>query len=192
MSLPASPSPSATAAGAVSYGTKATWRDLKHPAVLLATWGGSGLSPKAPGTIGSLAAMPILLPVLWHFGLTALWIVTGLLLLVGLWASHVYMHKFQRHDPGEVVIDEVVGMGIAMAGITPVGDGLVSYLLAFALFRLFDIWKPWPICWADRKLPGTWGVMLDDVIAGVYAWLLVTPVLMVLVFPLAWLSHIFS
>ncbi|WP_299617075.1 phosphatidylglycerophosphatase A [Pelagibius sp.] len=137
-----------------------------HPAALIATWFGSGLLPAAPGTWGSLAALPVGLLVVWAGGPLALLLAAAALLLLGLWASARYEAAAQRKDPGEIVVDEVVGQWLALvpAGLAPLG-----ILLAFCFFRLFDVAKPWPVSWADRALPGAWGIMLDDVFAGLYA-----------------------
>ena len=133
----------------------------------LATWFGAGLLPKAPGTWGSLAALPFAW-VIMHFG--GLWWLCAAIVavfLIGWWASNIYIAETHTDDPGAVVIDEVAGQWIALIPATT----LVwwHWALGFALFRLFDILKPWPIGWADRNVKRGFGVMLDDVIAGVYA-----------------------
>lgn len=136
-----------------------------HPAFVAATWFGSGRMPKAPGTWGSLAALPFA----WGLALAGGW---PLLLaaslacfLVGWWASAVYVRRTGISDPSEVVIDEVAGQWLVLAA-APTEPLL--YLAGFALFRLFDITKPWPIRWADRHIHGGLGVMLDDMLAGVF------------------------
>jgi phosphatidylglycerophosphatase A len=142
---------------------------LTHPAGWLASGFGSGLSPRAPGTVGSLVA---LLP--WWFLLRLLaWpMYVGVLVIafiVGVWASNWVIAKTRIEDPSVVVWDEFVGLWFALL-LAPAGW---PWLLGgFALFRLFDIWKPWPVRWADRKLHGGFGVMLDDVLAGLYALIL--------------------
>lgn len=84
---------------------------------------------------------------------------------VGWWASSVYVRRTGTEDPGEVVIDEVAGQWITLlaAPLDP-----LSYAMAFFLFRAFDIWKPWPVGWADRRIGGGLGIMLDDILAGAY------------------------
>jgi len=132
----------------------------------LATWFGAGLSPKAPGTVGSLAALIFALPVpMLGFSPLVLLAAAFLLLPIGIWAGARYAEMNGAKDPGAVVIDEVVGqwMVLALAPATPLG-----WLIAFVLFRFFDIFKPWPVSWADRKLDGGLGIMMDDVIAGLY------------------------
>jgi phosphatidylglycerophosphatase A len=136
-----------------------------HPASLAATWFGAGLLPKAPGTWGSLAALP------FAWGLMAaggpLLLLAAIVICFGLgwWASSVYVRLTGTEDPGEVVIDEVVGQWLVLlaAPLDP-----LSYLAAFILFRLFDIRKPWPVCWADRQIGGGLGIMLDDILAAGY------------------------
>lgn len=139
--------------------------NLAHPGVLLATWFGAGYLPKAPGTWGSIGALPFAWLIMGHGGVWALaaacLVVTG----IGIWASHDYMARTNLHDPGSVVIDEVAGQWIVLL-IAPL-DPLV-YAIGFALFRFFDVLKPWPVSWADRRVGGALGVMLDDVLAGLY------------------------
>ncbi|MEH6475825.1 MAG: phosphatidylglycerophosphatase A [Sneathiella sp.] len=137
-----------------------------HPAVILSTWFWTGLSPKAPGTMGSLAALPLGF-LLLHFG-GQLLLLEGIVVVfcIGLWSTHVYVTRSGKSDPGEVVIDEVAGQWIPLlvAGTNP-----LLYLLGFALFRLFDIWKPFPISWLDQNVKGAFGVMIDDILAGLVA-----------------------
>ena len=132
----------------------------------VASFLGSGLAPVAPGTVGSLAALPP--------GLALLWISPGalaagavLVTAIGLWAVHAAR---AGDDPGWVVIYEVAGQWIALLAL-PAPTALGA-LAAFAAFRLFDITKPGPVGWAER-LPGAVGVMADDVLAGALAALLV-------------------
>ncbi len=132
----------------------------------LATWGGSGLMRPAPGTWGSIAALPCAWLVLWVSPLAfpfAIILVFG----VGLWASHVYMESSGTHDPGEIVIDEVAGQWIVLLPLMGSAFNLLDWFVALVLFRIFDILKPWPVSWADRQVSGPMGVMLDDVIAGI-------------------------
>jgi phosphatidylglycerophosphatase A len=134
---------------------------------VLSTWFGSGLAPKAPGTFGSLAALPFAYPIVLYAGWIGV-LFAGLLIgAVGVPIVNMYLKEFDRaDDPSEVVIDEVSGMWIALAAVPFTWWG---WLLAFVLFRLFDITKPWPVSWADEKLPDGLGVMLDDVLAGIMA-----------------------
>jgi phosphatidylglycerophosphatase A len=141
---------------------------LRHPAGWVASGFGSGLSPVAPGTAGSLAAiLPWLalreLPLPYY----ALVIVAAFAL--GVWACDWVVRALQIADPGVAVWDEFVGLWIALVPLLwwPMPPWWVA--AGFILFRLFDIWKPWPVSWADRNVGGGLGVMLDDAIAGVYA-----------------------
>lgn len=142
---------------------------LSHPAGWIASGFGAGLSPRAPGTVGSLLA---LLP--WWLLVRPLSLPIQLLVLaiafgIGVWAANWVIAKTGIADPSVVVWDEFVGLWIALL-LVPAGW---PWLLAgFALFRLFDIWKPWPVSWADQKLHGGFGVMLDDMFAGLYALLI--------------------
>jgi len=138
---------------------------LTHPAGWLATGFGAGLSPIAPGTVGSAAA---LMP--WFFLCDLSWpiylLIISLAFLVGVWASGVIIQRTGIDDPGVIVWDEFVGQWMALAFIPRTGYWVLA---GFCLFRLFDIWKPWPVSWADRSIKGGLGVMLDDIIAGFYA-----------------------
>ncbi len=141
------------------------------PAGLIATVGGLGRAvTKAPGTAGSAAAAVLALFLPFHARLCAIVV----LFAVGVWAAGSYEKTSGRHDPGEVIIDEVVGQLIATlghvsgAGSLAAGDFVVP---AFILFRFFDILKPWPVG-ACEKAPGGWGIMLDDVAGGILANLL--------------------
>lgn len=142
-----------------------------HPAALLATWFGAGLLPRAPGTWGSLAALPCAWLLAGTGGMALLAAATTAVALIGWWASAVYVRRTGAADPGEVVIDEVAGQWLTLIMVPP--DPLL-YLGGFALFRLFDIRKPWPVGWADREIGGGLGVMADDILAGLYAGTIMT------------------
>ncbi len=143
-----------------------------HPALLLATWFYSGLAPKAPGTMGSLAALPFAWIIIERFGPMGLSVAIILVFMAGLWASKIYMDETGKTDPGEIVIDEVAGQWIAclpiaaMTATIPLSVG--PMFLAFVAFRVFDIYKPWPIKIFDDR-HDAYGVMMDDVIAGFMA-----------------------
>ncbi len=147
-----------------------------HPALLLATWFYTGFAPKAPGTMGSLAALPFAWMIIGPFGATGLSIAIATIFLVGLWASKVYMAETGKMDPGEIVIDEVAGQWIACLPIAAMMDQMPlspgPFVLAFVSFRIFDIYKPWPIKIFDQR-HDAYGVMMDDVIAGFFAALIV-------------------
>ncbi|EMP53906.1 phosphatidylglycerophosphatase A [Marinobacter santoriniensis NKSG1] len=138
---------------------------LRNPVHLLAFGFGSGAAARAPGTWGSLAAIPIWYAFAWLPGF-AYWLVVGLAFLVGVWLCGRTARDLKVHDHGGIVWDEFVGMWIAL-GLFP--DQIYGVLMAFALFRLFDIAKPWPIGWLDQHLPGGLGIMVDDVVAGFLA-----------------------
>ncbi len=138
---------------------------LKHPVHWLPFGLGSGLSPVAPGTFGSLMAVVIVAaisPIEW------LWFAlgVGVLFLLGVWLCGVSARQLGVHDHGGIVLDEIVGMGLVLL-FTPPGWGW--WLAAFLAFRLFDVWKPWPIRDVDHSVSGGLGIMLDDVLAAVYA-----------------------
>jgi len=140
---------------------------LKNPVHLLAFGFGSGLARKAPGTFGTLAAIPIFLLIcqLPHLYYVLFVVVTG---LVGIYLCGKTASDLRVHDHGGIVWDEMVGFWITMMFI-PVSWH--SILAGFLLFRLFDIWKPFPIRWLDKQVKGGFGIMIDDVLAGIFSWL---------------------
>ena len=164
--------------------TKITIRLAK----LIATAGGLGLSPVAPGTLGSipgvflglwlsrgLAENPLFYATLW-LGFIA----------IGLWSVIVFEQSFQAHDDQRIVIDEVIGQSLVFLPVVFLAPALLSAdvpqqvilgVLAFALFRLFDIWKPGPIGWIDRNMHSPLGTYLDDLVAGVFAALVLSMLL---------------
>ncbi len=130
--------------------------------MFIATGGFVGYFPIAPGTMGSLVGLLFclvfaLLPLVW------VWV--GLFLLVGLavWSAHLAAGYAGKKDPGWIVIDEIAGMTIALAGINL---SLATAGAGFLLFRVFDVFKPFPVGWLDRRLSGGWGIVLDDIAAG--------------------------
>ncbi len=148
----------------------------------LATFFYIGLAPRAPGTVGSAAAIPLAYLLHRYAGFPLFALATLLVFLLGWWASAEATRGQDEHDPGEIVIDEVVGqwialwplsLGLWMRGIDPAIFPYPGWIGGFLLFRLFDIWKPWPVRWADRK-DSAFGVMLDDVLAGLMAAIVVT------------------
>lgn len=149
--------------------------DLKKPHNLLATWFGSGLINPAPGTWGSLAALPFGVA-LFHFcGLAGLAIGIIAVTLIGYWAADQFEKETGIHDGKMVVIDEVAGQWIALLpAFYFFGPSLIMIALSFAFFRFFDILKPWPVSYFDQKIENAIGVMGDDVVAGIYAALCIT------------------
>ena len=140
--------------------------DFKHPATWAATWFGTGLIQPAPGTWGTIGAVPFGIILMMIGGTPALIIASIIVFIVGLWAAKHFERMVREKDSGMIVIDEVVGLWIAFipALLTPASIGI-----AFLLFRFFDIIKPFPISWLDKRVNGAFGVMIDDVLAGVFA-----------------------
>jgi len=138
--------------------------NLKKPSHLFATWFGIGLLRPAPGTWGSFAALLI-----WYFTEflhpTAHVILPIFILFSWLVCSQATKDSDSK-DHSAIVIDEVAGMLVTLSFVT---HGIMTYLFAFLLFRLFDIWKPWPISWIDQNIQGGLGILLDDLIAGFFA-----------------------
>ncbi len=140
----------------------------------VATWFGVGLFPVAPGTWGSLAAIPVAHVIVTLWGVSGLAGFALAVTLVGVHAAGETARLRGLGDPPEIVVDEVAGQSLALVpvyALAPPGAPLVrigAVLLAFALFRVLDVWKPGPIG-ALERLPGGWGVMLDDVLGGAVA-----------------------
>ena len=152
---------------------------------LFLTFGGAGLSPKAPGTVGTLASLPVGLAILYYLGMDALFLITLAITIIGIFEVNKYEKVTGLHDQQHIVIDEAAGMWLSLmiaysTAITmtyPYAE-LLAIILSFATFRLFDIWKPSTIGWIDRELKGGMGVMLDDVLAGFAGGLLSALILM--------------
>lgn len=138
---------------------------LANPVHLLAFGFGSGCSPKAPGTMGTLLAVGLYLP-LSLLSLPAYLFVLVVVIVGGIGLCDRAARDLGVHDHPGIVWDEIAGYLLTMVAAPP---GLIWIVVGFALFRLFDIWKPWPISWVDRRVGGGWGIMLDDLIAGVFA-----------------------
>jgi Phosphatidylglycerophosphatase A and related proteins len=140
---------------------------LRHPVHFLALGFGAGCAPKLPGTAGTAVGVLVYLliqalPVSYYLG-------TVLVLFVsGIWICGRTARDLGVHDHTAIVWDEIVGYLVTMIMVP---RGYVWILAGFALFRLFDIWKPWPIRWLDRTVSGGVGVMLDDLVAGIYGLL---------------------
>lgn len=133
--------------------------------VVAATWFGTGLSPVAPGTVGTLGATPLYLAL----ARLPLWLYLATLVpffFLSSWVAGRAQEEFGQKDPGKVVIDEVIGYLITMAGVTA---DWRSILAGFLLFRFFDVVKVWPARYFDRRMKNGYGVVLDDVAAGLYA-----------------------
>lgn len=138
---------------------------LSDPILCLAFGFGSGLVKKAPGTFGTVAAIPVYL-VLIQTNFVVYSIATLFCTLIGIWICGIAAEKLGEHDFGGIVWDEIAGFLITMWFVAFSWQNLV---VGFLLFRFFDIVKPWPIKWIDQKVSGGFGIMLDDVFAGVFA-----------------------
>jgi len=140
-------------------------------ALILGTWFGAGMMPRASGTFGSLAAIPLVLVGCLGVG----WSITALAVLipVAIWAAHRTQELLGRPDPSQVVIDEVAGFLVTLLLLPLSWQSVVT---GFILFRFFDVIKPWPVRWAEG-LKGGVGIVLDDLLAGVYAHLLLRVIL---------------
>lgn len=137
-----------------------------HPAMVIATWFGTGRLPWAPGTWGSLAALPFAWAIAWLFGPRALLLAVLVLFPIGWWAAARVVRAGGVEDPGWVVVDEVAGQWLTLV-VAP--RDATAYVAGFLLFRLFDIVKPWPARWLDQHVGGGFGIMADDIVAGFYA-----------------------
>jgi phosphatidylglycerophosphatase A len=131
---------------------------------LLATWFGCGYVPYAPGTAGTLGAVPLYLA-LRPFGWVAVVAAAAVATFVGVWAANVVVDETHKKDPQIVVIDEVAGVLIVLAAARPSHGWVIA---GVTLFRALDQLKPWPARWAERTLPRGWGVVFDDVFAGLW------------------------
>jgi phosphatidylglycerophosphatase A len=139
--------------------------DWRRPHHWLAFGFGAGLAPLAPGTLGTLVAVPLYL-----LSPGAYLLVLVGLFLIGLWACDKTARELGGGDPGAIVWDEIIGYLVTMALAPP---GWTWILLGLILFRFFDILKPWPIGPLDRRVKGVLGILLDDLVAGAMAWVLI-------------------
>jgi phosphatidylglycerophosphatase A len=151
---------------------------------LIATWFGSGLLPSAPGTWGSLAALPPAWLIVTWGGWSVLLLAILAVFALGVWSANIYEAESGKKDPKEVVVDEVAGQWLtllpAAIWIPELPGLLMASVPAFLLFRIFDIWKPWPVSSVEKRYRRGFGIMIDDIVAGLYAILVV--ILGVLVF----------
>lgn len=150
-----------------SKNRKVFFHELKDPVVFVAMGLGSGLAPKAPGTAGTLLTVPLVY-FLQQQSLFIYALVTLFVLLTGSWVCGYAAKKLQVHDHSGIVYDEVAGFLITMFMMPA---GWFWMLAGFILFRFFDAVKPWPISWLDKNLSGGFGIMFDDVIAGIFSLL---------------------
>jgi phosphatidylglycerophosphatase A len=133
--------------------------------LILATGFGIGKIPVAPGTFGSILGLPLGL-VLAGLRLPLAITVAGVFVLIAVWIAHDAEKIFKQSDPGSIVIDEIAGMAVTLIGL-PIN--LTIMLTGFVVFRILDIVKPFPIRYLDQRLKGGWGVVMDDVAAGIIA-----------------------
>jgi phosphatidylglycerophosphatase A len=140
-------------------------RQLRNPVILLALGFGSGLSPWAPGTAGTVVGVLLYL-LMQGLPLVSYLLITACLFIVGIWICTYTAERLGVHDHPAIVIDEIVGYLITMVAAP---EGWLPVVIGFLLFRLLDALKPWPISWFDRAITGGLGIMLDDVVAGVIA-----------------------
>ena len=142
---------------------------IKRPVCFIGLGFGSGLASIAPGTFGTIAAIPIYL-LMQNLSLVTYLILTLIGFILGVWICERSAEWLGREDPGAVVWDEIVGYLITMIAAP---TGWFWIFTGFVLFRFFDIVKPWPICLADKEIHGGLGIMVDDVIAGIFACILI-------------------
>jgi len=135
---------------------------FSSPSAFVAFGAGSGLAPRGPGTAGTLAAFPLHLLLVWALPAPVHLGVIAALFLLGIWACATAGRALGADDHGGIVIDEVVAFLLVLWWVPATA---MAWIAAFALFRLFDIWKPHPIRWFDRNLKGGFGVMFDDLLA---------------------------
>lgn len=135
---------------------------VQRIALLIATAGGAGYSPVAPGTVGTFVTIPLA----WALGLLGnLWFLVGTVVVtaIGIWAAGIVVRLKGKEDPQIVVVDEVAGYLVTLAAVE---RDAIHLALAFFVFRFLDIWKPGPARWADQQVHGGLGVVLDDLFAG--------------------------
>ena len=144
---------------------------MKRIALMLATWFGCGYFPWGPGTVGSLAGLLLAMGVELYLGDTRKFLfgITFILFMPAVWAASKTAEITGKKDPGLVVVDEVLGQWVTLLGAS--SFQVSSFAAAFVLFRLFDIWKPWPVRQFER-LPGGYGIVADDIAAGIYGALI--------------------
>lgn len=138
---------------------------LTSPVHFLAFGFGSGLAPFAPGTFGTLAAIPLFL-LMQPLSLPIYLLITAVVCIVGIWICGKSSEMLGVHDHSGIVWDEFAGYFITMIAAP---SGWLWIVIGFGLFRLFDIWKPWPISVLDKQVSGGFGIMVDDVLAGIFS-----------------------
>ena len=148
---------------------------LRNPACFMALGAGTGLAPRAPGTFGTLIGIPLLFLMPHHVGLNLL--VIAILFAIGVWCCDVCAKELGVHDHPGIVWDEVVGYLLVMVAVPRT---ILFIVLGFILFRFFDILKPWPIRIIDQNVHGGFGIMVDDVVAAVFAAIVLQIIVLVI------------
>lgn len=143
---------------------RSVWRNPIH---FIGFGFGSGLAPIMPGTFGTLAAIPIYL-LMTHLQLWSYIILTAIFTILSVFICHITSRDIGVHDYTPIVLDEIVGYLVTMIA-APIGWFWVIF--GFLLFRVFDIWKPWPIRWLDEHVHGGLGIVIDDLVAAIYSWI---------------------
>ncbi len=144
---------------------------MKNLAFFISTLCYAGYFPKAPGTFGSLVSLPVIFVINYNFGFLGLFLVTTIVFIISIFAVKKVLY-YTEHDPSFVVIDEFIGQAVTfllIADKLKFSKSIIPYIVGFVLFRLFDITKPFPVSYADKKMKTAFGVILDDIFAGIYA-----------------------
>ena len=149
------------------------------------TFGGAGLAPKEPATVGTLASLPVGVAILFYFGMKTLFMLTLAITVMGIFEINKYGKKTEIQDQPHIVIDKAAGMWLSLMIAVSTAETMsypyaeaLAVLFSFAVFRLFVIWKPSTIGWINREIKGGLGVMMDDVLAGIAGGLLTVVILM--------------
>lgn len=152
--------------------------DRRQPYVWLATWFGFGFFRPAPGTWGSLGSIPLGIMLFLLLGTKGFAASIFIVIALGFWSAKHFDAATGGHDNKMIVIDEAAGQWISMLPVLHyLNVSALFVMLAFILFRFFDILKPWPISWCDKNLKGAAGVMIDDILAGLAAAAILTGVI---------------
>ena len=151
----------------------------KSPSFWVVTGAGVGMARPAPGTWGSAFGLMLGYGMqLGGLGVTGFLVAVAAVTILSIFAINMIERETGIHDAPEIIIDEIAGQWLALIPALHYAPSLILYVLAFLLFRLFDVIKPWPISWLDHRVGGGFGVMVDDLVAGIMAaisiWLLLT------------------
>ena len=143
----------------------------KKIALMLSTLFYSGFFPKAPGTFGSFVSLFIIATIIYYFGFIGLSLLIIISFILAMFSVTETL-KYTKHDPSFIVIDELIGQAVTFMFVSNFlknNNSLIIYLFGFVFFRLFDVLKPFPVSYADKKIRNAFGVILDDILAGIYA-----------------------